>query len=114
MRKFKVITVAGGAMQQLLSGYKKGERLAHSIIVQMLCNTSGGVGYLQLDVPADETPSTANSIQLGPATATVPGPIFQYESHDPAWGDRIDLSEVWLEGAHSGDKILVTWWEIVK
>lgn len=115
MRKFKIITCTGTGMQQLLeSNYQKGERLAHSIIVQMLAVASGGIGYLQLDLPLAETPAATNAIQLGPATATVPGPIFQYESHDPAWGDRIDLSEIWVEGAHSGDKMLVSWWEIPK
>lgn len=113
MRKTKVFTV-GGTMQRVVTGYNKGEVLASSITAMMLAASSGGIGYLQMGIPADVAGDATQAFQLGAATSTAPGGAFSHQVAHPAWGERIDMTEVLVDGAHNGDKVLVSWWEIVK
>jgi hypothetical protein len=113
MRKTKIFT-AGGTMQQI-AAYDKGEVLASSIIVQMLAGAAGALGYLQLGVPKGTAADATKAFQIpAAASATVPGAPFVYQVSELESGERIDLSEAFIDGAHAGDKILVSWWEILK
>lgn len=114
MWKRKVITV-GGTMQRVVAVDSKAEApLATSVIVQMLEAASGDIGYLQFGVKLAETADHTQAIQLAKATSGVPGVPFVYQVQDIRTGERIDMSECCVDGAHNGDTILVTWWEIAK
>lgn len=114
MWKRKIITV-GGTMQRVVASDSKAESpQAISLIVQMLESGSGDIGYLQFGVKLAETPDHTQAIQLAKATAGVPGVPFVYQVQDSLSGERIDMSELCLDGAHNGDTILVMWWEILK
>lgn len=107
MRNKRLITIAAGTPVQL-SAEKK---LATSITFQMKVGTSGGIGYVILGVRGTETPAAANGLELV-AAPTVPSTPLTLTFNHPSTGERFDLSEIWVDGAHTGDKMLVTWWEI--
>lgn len=110
MRKTKIITITAGTPVAVTPGE---HTLASSIIVQPKVSSSGGIVYLILGTKAADGPAAANGIELI-AAPTTPVPVpFQYSVADPKFGERIDLSETWIDGAHSGDKVLVSWWEIL-
>lgn len=114
MWKRKIITV-GGTMQRVVPSDSKLESpQALSLIVQMLEASSGDIGYLQFGVKLAETPDHTQAIQLAKATSGTPGVPFVYQVQDHHSGERIDMSELCIDGAHNGDTILVAWWEIAK
>ncbi len=81
--------------------------IATRVFIQML--TAGtGLGYVMDGIRPGRVPSilTAADVtaELAPATATAPGGT--YEDADPA---GIDLSRLWIHGAHAGDTIKVSY-----
>lgn len=78
---------------------------ADRIFIQMKVAASGGVGYVMLGVPPGVTPSTASwpTIQLCAATSTVPGCAYSDV------GANIDISRIWIDGAHTGDTVTVSY-----
>jgi hypothetical protein len=115
MWKTLVITV-GGTMQNV----KASDNLQNSVLVtylfaQMLLASSGQVGYLALGVPVgSNTPDHSKAIQLAAATSTVPGTPFVWQAQDRMSGERISLAEVWADGAHNGDTMLIVYYEVPK
>ena|ERR1700730_6835134 len=114
MWKRKIITVGGTMQRVALADSKLDAPQAVSLIVMMLEAVSGDIGYLQLGVNLADTPDHTQAIQLAKAAAGVPGTPFVYQVQHPAFGERIDISELCVDGAHNGDTILVMWWEILK
>ncbi len=111
----RVIITVTGTMQRVVAADKKANApQACSLIVQMLEAASGDIGYLQLGVAIDDTPDHTKAIQLVKATSGIPGNPFVYQVQSPTFGERIDMNEVCVDGAHVGDTILVMWWEIIK
>jgi hypothetical protein len=111
MWRTKIITV-GGTMQRVVPSDSKAENpQAVSLIVQMLEASSGDIGYLQFGVKLADTPDHNSAIQLTKAAAGVPGTPFVYQVQDIHSGERIDMSELCVDGAHNGDTILVAWFE---
>lgn len=107
MRKTKIITITAGTPIPVHTDHV----LCTNIIVQTKVGTSAGICYLILGVKVGETPHAANGIDLV-AAPTVPTAPFVYTIPDRFSGERIDLSETFIDGAHDGDKVLVSWWEI--
>jgi hypothetical protein len=107
MRKTKIITVIAGTPIQVHSDHV----LCTNLIVQPKVSSSGGIVYLILGVKPADTPASANGIELT-AAPTAPSTAFSYTIPDRFSGERIDLSETYIDGAHAGDKVLVSWWEI--
>jgi hypothetical protein len=108
MRRTKIITIAAGTPVQVTAD----KVLASNLIVQAKVSTSGGIVYLILGVKTGDTPAAANGIELT-AAPTAPSTPFIREIPDRWSGERIDLSETYIDGAHTGDKVLVSWWEIL-
>ncbi len=114
MWKTAIITVSG-TMQRVVAVENKNESpKATSLIVQMLESSSGDIGYLQMGVPIGTDLDHTKAIQLAKATSGVPGVPFVYQVQHPSFGERIDIGELGVDGAHDGDTILVMWWEIAK
>lgn len=103
-------------MQRVVASDSKNESpQAVSLIIQMLPASGSDVGYVQFGVKLAETPDHTQAIQLTKAvSSTVPGQLFVYQVQNPQFGERIDMSELCIDGAHNGDTILVMWWEIAK
>ena len=116
MWKRKIITITAGTPIRVHEADSKADApQATALIVQMLVASGGDLGYLILGVPIDHTPATSEgAIQLAKATSTVPGLPFVYQVQDIHSGERIDMNEVAIDGAHNGDTVLVMWWEIIK
>jgi hypothetical protein len=107
MRKTKIITITAGTPIPVHTDHV----LCTNLIVQAKVSTTGGIVYLILGVKPGDTPAAANGIELT-AAPTAPSTPFNYTIPDRFSGERIDLSETYIDGAHSGDKVLVSWWEI--
>ena len=107
MRKTKIITISAGTPVQVHPEHV----LCTNLIVQAKVSSSGGIVYLILGVKPADTPAAANGIELTVAP-TAPSTPFVYIIPDRFSGERIDLSETYIDGAHTGDKVLVSWWEI--
>jgi hypothetical protein len=115
MWKRKIITV-GGTMQRVVPSDSKAESpQAISVIIQMLPASGGDVGYVEFGVKLNETPDHTVAFQFAKAaSSTVAGLPFVYQVQDIHSGERIDMSELCVDGAHNGDTILVAWYEIPK
>lgn len=115
MWKRKIITV-GGTMQRVVPSDSKLEApQATSVIIQPLPASSGDIVYVQFGVKLAEDPDHEEALQLTPGTSdSAPGNPFVYQVQNPQFGERIDMSELCIDGAHNGDTILVMWWEIAK
>lgn len=78
------------------------------IAVTVLLAASGQVVYVMDGIPYNIVPAATTSgqlsAQLSAGTATAPG--GSYSDTDPAAG--IDLNGLWIDGAHSGDTVAVT------
>lgn len=74
----------------------------------------GGTGlvYVMAGIKIGRTPaaSTAGDLtaELAPATAGSPGGSYSDEDPSPG-GSGILLSAIWLDGAHSGDTVIVSY-----
>lgn len=112
MRKTKLITVTGTMQQLVPAENKQNARLASKLVCQMLAAAGGGIGYVQIGCPIGTAASSSLAFQMAPAIATAPGGTFSETIDHPFSGERIDLSEVYVDGAHNGDTMLVSWWEI--
>jgi len=99
----RIITVAAGTPVRLET-----EPLIVSwLYVEMLAAAGAGMGYLMLGVRPGTTPvaNTNPTIQLtASAGATAPGGSFELRFDV---NNEIDLSRVWVDGAHTGDTVLV-------
>ena len=85
------------------------QTLADRFTVQM--KTGGtGLGYL-LCSNTGAIPSKANDadivVEVAPATLTAPG--VAYRESQPGGGNAIDMGSLWVDGAHSGDQIRVSY-----
>lgn len=104
------VTVTAGTPVRLSTT----KRLVNRIFVQMAIGGSG-VGYVMTGIPNGTTPSSSNAAhltaQLCAATATAPGCNYSDNINSTSNADPIDLSEIWLDGATSGDKIIVSFAE---
>jgi hypothetical protein len=98
----QTLTIAAGTPIRLATSVT----LADRIVVEMKHGGSG-LGYVMDGIPNGTTPSTTsnNPIELAPATSTAPGGIYADSS---AIG--IDISQIWIDGANSGDKVLVSYY----
>lgn len=111
----RVIITVSGTMQRVVVAENANEApKATSLIVQMLEASSGDIGYLQMGVPIGTALDHTQAIQLVKAASGVPGNPFVYQVQHPDFGERINIAELGVDGAHSGDTILVMWWEISK
>ena len=101
----KTFTVVAGTPIQVETNDKV---LADTILIQMMVGGSG-VGYVMDGILAGRTPSASNdydlSAQLAPASPTAPGGTWTKEN----WRHGIRVSQIWVDGATSGDKIKVSY-----
>lgn len=78
------------------------------LAITVLAASSGGIVYVMDGTAYNTVPAATTSAnlsaQLSPGTATAPG--GSYSDFDPAAG--IDLNGLWIDGAHSGDTVAVT------
>lgn len=115
MWKRKIITVTGTMQRVVPSDSKAESPQATSLMIQMLPASGGDVGYVEFGCKLAESPTHTEAIQLTKAvSSSVPGQLFVYQVQNPQFGERIDMSELCVDGAHDGDTILVMWWEIAK
>jgi hypothetical protein len=114
MWKRVIITVSGTMQRVVAADNYANSPQATSLIVQMLEGSSGDIGYLQMGCPIGTTLDHTQAIQLVKAAAGVPGTPFVYQCQNPEFGERIDIGQLGVDGAHDGDTILVQWWEIIK
>ncbi len=109
MRRRKIITITAGTPIRVTES----KCLASSFMVQPKVSASGGVVYVIMGVPAADTPVATEGIELVAAPTNPSFPPFSYIVPDPFSGERVDMNELCIDGAHTGDKVLVTWWEIL-
>lgn len=103
VRTNREITVAAGTPVRLATS----RLLVNRIFIQM--KTAGtGRGYVMAGIPVGTTPASTTSAhltaELCPATATAPGCAYT-----DSYPDGIDVSLIWVDGSHTGDKITVSW-----
>jgi len=80
------------------------------IFIQMQVGAAAGVGYVYEGISNGRTPvsGTDASVELAAATSTVPGAPYT-DTAIPRQTPDIDLSQYWIDGAHSGDTVYVSW-----
>ena len=105
MARINQIFTVGAMPHQIASVQTMADRLS----VQMKTGGSG-IGYV-LCSNTGSVPSKANDadivVELPPAGATYPGGT--YSDVQPGGGNAIDVSAYWLDGAHAGDLIRVSY-----
>lgn len=106
-----LITITAGTPIQITTAHV----VISSLMIQPLVGTSTGIIYvcggIQSGTPAAACAASANgsyelAAQVGAATSTVPGPTYSFYVPSPG----LDLSQWWIDGAHSGDPVLVSWY----
>lgn len=122
MRVNKKLTPTAGAPVNVLTGQTAAQhaaagldlaaithRHARRVFAQMLPATQGGLGYVLDGVPIGTTPSASNDAHvtavLAAATANAPGGT--YADSDPGAG--IDLAQMWVDVAHTGDEVKISY-----
>lgn len=91
------------------------------IFCQMQPVASGGLGYVMdctgqpLNSNSPPTPNvapaTALAVQLAAASSTAPGGTYGDQMNHPFTGQRADLVQFYVAGAHNGDPMLVQFWQ---
>jgi len=106
IREGRIITIAAGTEVQVSTQAIRVDR----IFVQALPSASGGLVYVFDGVKSGTTPAfgTNPAAVLCAATSTTPGCSYG-DSVNPRSGDAIILSQFWIDGAHTGDKVVVSW-----
>lgn len=101
----RIITVAAGTPVQLATS----RIIVRRIIIQMQVATSGGVGYVMDGVQVGTTPvaNTNPTIQLCAGSASSPG--CSYSDQPSTVNYDIDLQRIWVDGAHTGDTITISY-----
>lgn len=102
-----ILTIAAGTPQQINSNDPKaGPVMATRLSIQPSPAASGGFVYVWFNVPPGTTPTTANFpyFTLAAATATAPGDDIT-DFVDFGDGSEFDTSRIWVDGAHTGDKV---------
>lgn len=114
MRIVKKYVIAAGTPVNLATGLATAasaadQLLCTKVFVQMRTGGSGQ-GYLIDGVAWGRVPATDTqpdyAVQLSAATAQNPGGA--YADQDFREGGGIDVSKMWLDGAHTGDEVLVS------
>lgn len=102
----QIITVAAGTPVQVASK----PTYAREIFIQMGIGSGTATGYVMAGIPDGTTPSKTTSAhltaQLSPATATAPGGSYSDSTTSPG---GFDVSQIWVDGDHTGDKIIVSY-----
>ena len=105
MARINQIFTVGAAPHQIALAQTLADRLS----VQMKTGGSG-IGYL-LCSNTGGIPSKANDadivVELAAATLTAPG--VAYQERQPGGGNAIDMSAYWVDGAHAGDLVRVSY-----
>lgn len=89
--------------------------LVNRLFVQSMIGNTGAV-YIMLGVPTTAACNASNAAhltaQLAPATATAPGGSFNdpQGANGNSPSDVEDLSQMCLDGSHSGDVVIVSSW----
>jgi hypothetical protein len=106
-----LITITAGTPVQVSASHI----VVSSIMIQPLVGSGAGLIYVCAGIQTGTTPTadcaaTANGsyelgAQLAAATSTVPGPVYSFYVPTPG----SDLSTFWIDGAHTGDTVLVSW-----
>ncbi len=105
IREGQIVTIAAGTPVRISTQAINISRRA----IQAVPSSSGGLVYVFLGVRSGVTPAygTNPAFVLCPATATLEGCGLE---------DRIDeklepivLNQIWVDGAHTGDKVLVSY-----
>lgn len=89
-------------------------RYATRYTAQMLPASSAGLGYVMDGIrPIGRVPALATdddvSYVLSLATSTAPGGSFTDSTPANNGEPGIDIRQIWVHGAHAGDKIKFTW-----
>lgn len=96
------------------------QMLATEVFAQMQAGAAADIGYV-MDCTANpiKTDGTLNvaaaialAVQLSAATSSTPGGSYGDLVGHPETGQRIDLNQFYVAGAHAGDKMLVQWWQV--
>lgn len=105
-----LITVTAGTPIQVTTKHV----VISSLMIQPLVGANAQLIYVCGGVQTGTTPTaacaaTANgsyelAAQLSAATTTVPGPVYSFYVPTPG----SDLSTYWIDGLHSGDTVLVS------
>ncbi len=100
-----ILTVTAGTPIQLATQTV----MVRRIFIQMQAASSGGLGYVMVGVPVGTTPvaNTTPTAQLAAASSTSPGGSYSDGSSTANYD--IDLQKIWIDGAHTGDTILVSY-----
>ncbi len=105
----QLLTVTAGTPIQL----SKTPLYVSEVLIQMATGGTG-LGYVCAGIPSGVTPAAACgtagqlSAQLSPASSTAPGGYYADSAQDRQ-GRGIDLSQIWVDGSHSSDSIIVTY-----
>jgi hypothetical protein len=85
-----------------------GARMAVRVFIQALSGANAGVVYVMDGISYGRIPSSSSSsdltAQLSPASASAPG--GNYSDVDTV--SLIDMNQLWIDGAHTGDKVQVS------
>lgn len=106
----QTLTITAGTPIQLATKYTPINRL----LIQALTGGTGLVyvmdmsGYLSTVTP---NPATSGHLtaQLAPATSTAPGGSYSDATDATPGSGPIDLSRIYIDGAHSGDTVVVSY-----
>ena len=85
---------------------------AKRYVVQVQPAAGGGLVYVMDGIRGGRVPAHTVSSDLSgtltAGTAALPGGSFSDADPDPQ-GAGIDMTQVWVDGAHTGDTVVVSW-----
>ncbi len=106
----QILTIASGTPIHLSAFHFYVSR----ILIQAAESASGGIIQICTGIPIETTPAancgTAGQLggQLAAATSTAPGGSYS-DTSDNHQGKGIDLATIWIDGAHTGDTVIVSY-----
>ena len=108
LRVNSVITINSGVPVQV---WTHGSLIADELLIQGQIGSSAGIVYVMAGIAAGRTPATTNATDvtavLCAATSTSPGcPYSDGKLTQQSTG--VDVSTIWIDGAHTADKVIVS------
>jgi hypothetical protein len=106
-----VVTIAAGTPVRLSTS----KLIANRILIQPIEGCSScGVVYVMADIPSGTTPSASNAAHVAAslcaASAAAPGCTYSDPSVvQQGASSTIDLSLIWIDGAHTGDTVRISY-----
>ena len=109
-RQNVTITIASGTPVQVWS--QSTPFYVNELLIQPQPGSSAGLVYVMAGILNGRTPAYTNSTDLSAtlcaATSTLPGCTYS-DGTLATPNASVDLSGIWVDGAHNGDKVVVSY-----